>query len=98
MTLYFDPNIPPIDSSIFKMNTEEFKEYYRYAEDIDPPRMPKPKGQSIKLTAFVDASYCANKVTRRSHTGYIIFINKATIAWYSKRHNIVETSTFPVNP
>ena len=52
------------------MNAEEFKEYYRDAEDNDPPRMPAPKGRSVKITAFVDASHGANKVTRRSHTGY----------------------------
>ena len=94
LTLYFDPNIPPIDSSIFKMNAGEFKEYYRDAEDKDPPRMPTPKGRSVKITAFVDASHGANKVTRRSHTGYILFVNRAPITWYSKRQNTVETSTF----
>ena len=66
-------------------------------KEINPPWKPAPKGRSVKLIDFVDASHGANKVTRRHHTGYIIFINKATIAWYSKRNNTVETSTFPVN-
>ena len=94
LTIYFDPNIPPIDSSIFKMNAGEFKAYYRDTEGKDPPRMPRPKGRSVKMTAFVDASHGANKVTRRSHTGYILFLNRAPITWYSKRQNTVETSTF----
>jgi hypothetical protein len=34
------------------------------------------------------------KVTRRSHTGYVIFINRAPIIWYSKRQQTVKTSTF----
>ena len=51
-------------------------------------------GGSIKITAFVDASYAANKKTRRLHTGFIIFINRAPILWYSKRQQTVETSTF----
>ena len=46
------------------------------------------------MTAFVDASHAANRVTRRSHTGYIIFINRAPILWFSKRQSTVETSTF----
>ena len=29
-----------------------------------------------------------------SHTGYIIFINRAPILWFSKRQNTVETSAF----
>ena len=56
--------------------------------------MPKPKGRSVKIVAFADASHASNKVTRRSHTGYIIFLNRAPIIWYSKRQNMVESSTF----
>jgi hypothetical protein len=33
-------------------------------------------------------------VTGRSHTGVIIFINRAPTLWYSKRQNTVESSTF----
>ena len=55
------------------MNAEEFREYYRDAEDSAPLRIPVPKGRSVKITAFMDASHGNNKVTRRSHTGYIIF-------------------------
>ena len=35
-----------------------------------------------------------DKVTRRSQTGILIFVNRAPIIWYSKRQNTVETSTF----
>jgi hypothetical protein len=33
-------------------------------------------------------------VTRRSHTGIIIYVNNAPILWYSKRQNTVESSSF----
>ena len=33
-------------------------------------------------------------MTRRSHTGIIIFVNKAPVLYYSKRQNTVESSTF----
>ena len=56
--------------------------------------MPQPRGRSITTTTFVDASHAANKVTRRSHTGFIIFINRAPIIYYSKRQNTVESSAF----
>ncbi len=46
------------------------------------------------MSCFVDADHAGNKVTRRSHTGIIIFCNRAPILWYSKRQNTVETSTF----
>lgn len=44
--------------------------------------------------AFVDTLHASNKVTRRSHTGFVIFINQGPIYWYSKRQSTVETSMF----
>jgi hypothetical protein len=43
---------------------------------------------------FCDANYAGDKVTRRSHTGIIIFLNRTPITRYSKKQNTVETSTF----
>ena len=43
---------------------------------------------------YVDASHASNKVTRRGHTGFIIFLNWAPLIWYSKRQNNVEEITF----
>jgi hypothetical protein len=94
ITLYFDPSLPRIDMNTFETNTDDFKEQYRDAEDELPPRMPKPRGRNVTITAFVDASHAANKVTRRSHTGYILFINRAPVVWYSKKQSTVEASTF----
>ena len=48
----------------------------------------------MSLTCFVDADHAGCKETRRSHTGVIIYVNKAPILWWSKRQNTVETSTF----
>ena len=42
----------------------------------------------------MDADHAGNKVTRRSHTGIMIFVNSAPITWYSKHQNTVESSTF----
>ena len=56
--------------------------------------MPTPRGRMVSTTAYVDASHAANKMTRRSHTGFILFVNRAPITWYSKRQNTVELSTF----
>jgi hypothetical protein len=48
----------------------------------------------LKLTAIVDASHASDLITRRSVTGYILFIGITPIKWYSKRQNTVETSTY----
>ena len=94
LTLYFDPARPNMDYGMFTTKREEFKEQYRDATEEMPHNMPIARGRPVVTTAFVDASHAANKKTRRSHTGYVIFINRAPILWYSKRQNTVEASTF----
>lgn len=51
-------------------------------------------GKSVTMMVFVDTLHSANKLTRRSHTGFIIFINRAPILWYSKRQAMVKSSAF----
>jgi hypothetical protein len=58
-----------------------------------PPKMPKPMGNSVNITCFVDANHAGNVVTRRSHTGILIYIQNTPIIWHSRRQNTVETST-----
>ena len=70
------------------------KDLYPDACDELPPNMPKALGEAVVVTMFVDADHAGNKVTRRSHTGIIIYVNSAPILWYSKRQNTVESSTF----
>ena len=95
LTLYFDPSYPIIDENCFTGNNASvFQDHYRGAKEELPARMPIPRGRLVKTTAFVDASHAADKVTRRSHTGFLIFVNKAPIIWYSKKQNTVESSTF----
>ena len=43
---------------------------------------------------FVDSNHAADKVTRRSQTGILIFCNRSPLLWFSKRQNSVESSTF----
>ena len=56
--------------------------------------MPKARGRAVEVTAFVDESHTSDKNIRRSHRGYIIFVNCAPIIWYSKRQVTVDSITF----
>ena len=58
-----------------------------------PPAAPPSKGKGFTITAYVDADHAGDSITRRSRTGYIIFLNNALIYWMSKKQNSVETST-----
>ena len=94
LTLYMDPQAPNLDYSLFHTDPEEFKEYYRDAEEQVPHMAPRPRGVPVVTTAFVDSSFASNKVNRRSHCGHILFVNRAPVKWYSKRQQTVETSAF----
>lgn len=95
LTLYFNPEIPLIPPDIFNGDSSQtFQDQYREAEEEIPSNMPPPRGRPVTITAYVDASHAANKVTCCSHTGYIIFLNRAPITWFSKRQNTVESSAF----
>ena len=56
--------------------------------------MPKTWGKSARLTVYVDADHASDKVTRRSVTGIIVFLNNTPIRTFSKRQKTVETSTY----
>ena len=42
----------------------------------------------------MDAYHAGDVVSRRSHAGILLYVNRAPVIWYSKRQNTVETSTF----
>ena len=85
LSIYMDPSLPNIDYSDFTTNPQDFTEYYRDAHEHLPHDRPIPRGLPVYKTAFVDASFAQNKKTRKSHTGFIIFVNRAPIIWFSKR-------------
>ena len=59
-----------------------------------PPNAPDPIGKSVDLRMWVDSDHAGEKVTRRSRTGYFIFLNTALINWLSKKQPTIEGSVF----
>ena len=43
---------------------------------------------------FVDSDHAGNKATRRSRTGFMIFMNMALIGWVSKKQATIEGAVF----
>ena len=85
LTLYIDPSLPSMDYSVFKTKPEDFKEYYRDAEEDMPHQMPQLRGMTVVTTSFVDSYHGSKKVTRRSPLGHILFVNRAPVKWLSRR-------------
>ena len=95
----FDPTPLVLEEPVNRLESPEerakqMKEFYPDAEESIPLNAPQPLGHAIQINCFVDADHAGNLVTRRSHTGIIIFLNMAPISWYSKRQNTVESSTY----
>jgi hypothetical protein len=91
-TLAFDSQHPMIDESRFEKC--DWHDFYRGAQEPIPGDAPEPRGNVVSTHCFVDADHAGNRVTRRSQSGILLFINTAPILWFSKRQNTVETSTF----
>ena len=72
----------------------DWADFYPDAREAIPPDAPEPRGKPVQLTCFVDADHAGDRVTRRSRTGVLIYLNRSPITWFSKRQNSVETSTF----
>ena len=91
--LVFDPSYPEIDKDTFNIDADWSKMYGDIKEEL-PADMPKPLGRCVVMRCFVDADHAGDLVTRRSRTGFIVYLNTAPVYWYSKRQNSIETSTF----
>jgi hypothetical protein len=89
----FDPIDPEVDFSLFNDNAD-WREFYGDVTEELPVKRPKARGRPVSIYSFVDANHAGNVVTRRSHTGIIIFVQNAPIVWFSKRQNTVESATF----
>ena len=78
----FDSGYPTTNKKLFK-NYDWF-DFYRDAEKSIPANIFESRGFGVVVTFFVDANHRGNLKDWKSHTGVIIFINKAPIHWYSK--------------
>ena len=93
--MVFDPTPIDFDRNLFERQDWSYSSYgYESLEEELPLNMPTPHGQSMTMRVFVDADHAGEVVTRRSRTGFIVFLNGAPIYWSSKKQNSVETSTF----
>lgn len=90
--MVFDWNLP--DYQVPSDEGTDWTPFYGDVKEELPQDMPTPRGYTVQTSCFVDSNHAGNVVTRRSHTGILIFLNKAPVIWYSKRQNTVEASTF----
>ena len=91
--MIFDPSEPDIPENDF-VKQDWSSSVYNKAKETIPMDMPKPKGFGFKIKAFVDSDHAGSEKTRRSRTGYMVFLNSAPIYWTSKKQGSIMTSSF----
>ena len=91
--MVFDPTEPDIDESCFVREDWSAAAYGECKEEL-PPNMTEARGVGMTMRAFVDSDHAGDITTRRSRTGFMIFLNGAPIYWFSKKQTSVETSSF----
>ena len=80
----FDPSEPDIDEKQFVWEDWTAAPYGECKEEL-PSGMPEPQGIGFTIRAFVDSDFAGELTTRRSRTGYIVFLNSAPFIGF---HNI----------
>ena len=91
--LVFDPSDREVDYEAFSHQEWEASEFGELEEEL-PLNAPKPRGMGFTMIAYVDADHAGEVVTRRSRTGFLIYLNNSPIYWISKKQQGVETSSF----
>ena len=90
--MVFDPTYPTPGMSMFQEN--DWCDFYGDVKKAIRPNAPYPRVKEADLRIFVDSYPVGDKFTRRSITGYIIFLNNAPIVWLSKKQATIQTVKF----
>jgi hypothetical protein len=91
--LSLDPTYPYIDYDKFN-DGADWASFYSDATEAIPANAPKPLGKHVDMRMMVDSDHAGDKATRRSRSGYLIFLNMALIDWLSKKQSTIESSVF----
>ena len=92
--LVFDPTYVNVDEKLFERQDWSSTPYISDEPEELPLNMPPPRGFGFIIRAFVDADHAGESVTRKSRSGFIVYVNNAPVYWLSKKQAGVETSSF----
>ena len=92
--MVFDPSDPTIDEESFERRDWTSSEFGLNLTEEMPTNMPESRGLGFVMRAYVDADHASNTITRRSRTGFLVYLNMAPVYWLSKKQTSVETSSF----
>ncbi len=77
-----DLTYPDIDDDQFPVM--DWKVFYSDITEPIPSNAPKPLGEPVDVHMFMDSNHAGDKQTRRSCSGFLIYVNTVLVDWYSK--------------
>ena len=89
----FDPSDPVVDERQSKEKYWTTSEFGSHTEEELPANLPIPRGFGFVMRAYVDADHSGDYITRRSLTGFLVYLNMAPVYCMSKKQTSVETSS-----
>ena len=96
--MVFEPTPIEPDKILFERQDWLYSAYgYEDLKEEMPSDMPVPHGQSMTMRVFVDADNAGDLVTRRSRTGFIVFLNKAPTYGAQRNKTPVKQALLEVN-
>jgi hypothetical protein len=88
----FDPTYPSVDMVTFIKT--DWKSMYGDVKNIITSDAHVPHRKEMDLRLFFDFDHDGEHFTRRSRTGFVIYLNMAPLVWFSKRQTTAESSVF----
>ena len=92
--MVYDPSEPEIQMGKFEREDWTNTVYWADLEEAIPPYAPEPRGMGFKMTVYVDSDHAGDTITRRSRTGFLVYLNSSLTYWMSKKQGSIETSSF----
>ena len=90
--LVYNPSYPEIYHNVFKEC--DWLEFYRDVKEAIHINALEPQGKDVDICMFVDSDVGGDKVSCRSRSCFLIYVNTALVQWFSKEQSTVETSVF----
>ena len=84
--IFVDPHNNYFDSEFVD---HDWKYFYGKVEDEIPDNEPESRGSLVSMTQFLNPDHAGEKMTRSSHSGIIIYLNRDPIIGYSNKYNPV---------
>ena len=90
--MVFDPSVPDFDAD--KFQRQDWSQTMYGDSPLDqPPNIPKPRGQGLIVSAYVDSDHTGDNVTGRSRIGLFLYCNNALIYCMSNKQGSIDTSS-----